>query len=308
MRLIPLLIAVLALSACDSLPEDLFADKSSPNASAPLSVREQALIYGAEGAYAQGNYAAAERNYLAAIEASSGRVDAHLALARLYEKQRQNDKKRDVLNRALALQPDNPVVNYYMGKLYLETNQYSDALDTFRKGRVAQPANTDLAMGEAITLDMMGKHSDAQAIYQAILRDSPDTKLANLNTNLAMSYLLGGDAEKAIDLLRHDPKMIETSPVARHNLALAYGMLGRHTDAKALLKGEMTEDARLLAVTRMRDYWRDRTSARPIATPPPIPSITNQNSVIKNQSEKKPPPPGPKPAKKKKKKSKKTKP
>src|SRR6185295_17616780 len=90
-------------------------------------------------------------------------------------------------------------------------------------------------------------------------------------TNLGMSYLLGGDAKKAASALGQDVKPAEMSQVARHNLALAYGILGRDKDAKALVKGEMDEEARLLAITRLKKYWQDRKEN--VATPPLKPLI-----------------------------------
>ncbi len=254
MRFFPALMIALTLTGCE-LMDAGGAPKAVDAASlAPLSGREQALILGADGAAQQGNYSAAERDYLSAVASSNGHIEAHLGLARMYEKQRQPTKEIEILTKALELQPKHPLANYMLGKIHLEANRYSEALETFRRGRIVYPDDVDLAMGEAVTQDMMGNHVAAQIIYQRIITNNPKASLANVRTNLAMSYLLSGAPQKAVDLLKADVKKSDSSQVARHNLALAYGMLGKHSEAKKLLNGEIDEETRQLTLARMKEY------------------------------------------------------
>lgn len=260
MRLITvftLCLAALVFSGC-SLGVAPATGAVNPANLPPLTGREQALIFGADGALQQGNYVAAERDYLNAVGVSTGHVAAHMALAQLYEKQRMPEKESDILKQALVFQPNHPMANYRLGKLQLNNNQYALALASFQRGRVTRPDDVDLATGEAVTRDMMGEHETAQRIYQRIMRDNPKANLANVRANLGMSYLLGGEPKKALEILKIDAKKPAVSKVAQHNLALAYGMLGRHGDARALLKGELDEESRQLAVARMREYLQQR--------------------------------------------------
>ncbi len=283
MRFIPALVMLVALTGCELVDSASTPKAVDSAALAPLSGREQALILGADGAAQQGNYAAAERDYLSAVAASTGHVEAHLGLARMYEKQRQPQKETEILTKALELQPKHPVANYMLGKLQLEANRYAEALETFRRGLVTRPDDIDLAMGEAVTQDMMGNHVAAQIIYQRVIGNNSKANLANVRTNLAMSYLLSGTPQKAVDLLKADIKKSDSSPVARHNLALAYGMLGKHTEAKKLLNGEVDEETRQLTLARMKEYLQQRKndiSAAPIQpTLAPAPATTTPQAM-----------------------------
>lgn len=272
MRLLPALMLACTLAGC-SLSDSGKKTAVDTASLGPLTSREQALIYGADGAFQQGNYAAAERDYLTAVEASTGRVDAHLALARMYDKQGQREQEQVILTRALELQPNHPLANYMLGKLYLETNDFADARSAFQRGRQSRPDDLDLSIGEAVTQDMLGNHRDAQRIYSRIISTNPQAKLENVRINLGMSYLLSGDAEKAVEILKVDAKKPGASAVARHNLALAYGLLGRNTDAKTVLNGDMDEETRLLALGRLKEYLRERVD---VTSPPPIQPNINQ--------------------------------
>jgi Flp pilus assembly protein TadD len=232
---------------------------------APLSGREQALIVGADGAAAQGNEAAAERDYMAAIAASTGRVEAHLALARLYMKQAQPDKARAILEHALALQPNHPLANYMVGKMDLANDQYEAAREKFRHGLTAQPTNMDLIVGMGVANDMLGQHHAAQQDYLRAMKANPTANLSAVRSNLAMSYILGGAPKKAVDLLQNDIKQPHVARVTRHNLALAYGMLNRHAEAKKLLVGDMDEATRTLTLARMKEYLAGKTTIKDIA-------------------------------------------
>ena len=270
MRYVSVLLLSLVLASCDLVPTTTHGPVDAANLP-PLTSREQALIFGADGAAQQGNAAAAERDYLSAASLSTGHIEAHLALARLYEKQNQPSNERDILTRALALQPNHPLVNYMLGKLDLDAFHYADALTSFDRGLKQRPDDIDLNTGKAIANDMLGNHTAAQMVYTRAMRVNPQANLATLRTNLAMSYLLGGDAKRAAEILQADVKKPGASSVTRHNLALAYGVMGRHAEARKILAGEIDEDTRMLAIARLKEYWHTRDSDG--RTPPLKPTV-----------------------------------
>lgn len=278
MRWIPIVLLTLALSACEGMPweEQKTASAVDTTTLAPLSSREQSLIFAADGAYQQGNFASAERDYMAAVADSKGRIDAHLALAKLYEKQMQPDKERVILERALVLQPNHPLANYLMGRLQLNANQYTSALEYFKRGRQSRPQDVDLTVGQAVSLDMLGRHREAQQLYTGLLQANPGPASTLPRTNLAMSYILSEQPQRAIDLLEAEANKPGATNVTRHNLALAYGLVGRQGDAKTLLNGDIDEETRLLAVARMRSYYNDpapqNESAAPAGNITPMPA------------------------------------
>jgi Flp pilus assembly protein TadD len=272
MRFIPVLVLAVALTACE-MPEGAASGPVDLTTLAPLNSREQSLIYAADGAMQQGNYAAAERDYIGAMAESKGHIDAHLALARLYDKQNMPAKEKAVLLAATQLQPNHALANYLLGKRYLAEGRFEDARSAFQRGRTTRPEDLDLSIGEGIANDMLGEHRAAQRIYQRAMGLNRDANLINLTTNLALSHLLSDEPKRAVELLKPLVKKPGAPAVTRHNLALAYGMLGKNSEAKKILDGEIDEETRLLAVARMRQYVTDR--ANDIKATPPGQSITD---------------------------------
>ena len=251
MRIVAMLALSISLAACGLTSTPRAVDVSKLG---PMSGREQALMATAQAAEGRGEFASAERNYREAAGLSQGHVEAHLALAELYKKQNETSKARAVLEEAARFQPNHVAVQYALGKIYLSEQRGQDALNAFDRGLVTQPQSLDLLSGKGIALDMLRRHSAAQTIYLRALGLNPAADVSAVRSNLAMSYLLDNQPEKAAELLKEDVAAPVASPVTRHNLALAYGMLGRHTEARELVAGEMTEEEREAALKKLAQY------------------------------------------------------
>lgn len=208
----------------------------------------------AEGAQRTGDNASAIRDYENAIGLSQGHVAAHVALAKLHLTRQQPAQALPVLERALVLQPTHPEANYLYGKILIGQNRAADAVKAFEAGLARDPGSFDLLNGAGIAHDMLREHARAQRYYQQAigLRTGADRTMAR--TNLAMSYLLSNQPKLAVDQLQEEVKQPEVPAVTRHNLALAYGMLGRHAEARKILKKDLTEGERTMALDRLRNY------------------------------------------------------
>lgn len=254
--------ALMLLAACDGGAPG----PAEGSALQPLSVREQAILTGAESALRQGDLAVAERDYLSAVAASNGHIEGHLGLARLYAITHQTQKQRDILARAAELQPNNPTVNYLLGKLELADGDQEAALGLFNKGLKTAPDDLDLLNASGIANDMLGRHLVAQSLYQRAAQANPRGNLVGVHTNLAMSYLFTNQPKQAVALLKPEVKKPRAASVTRQNLALAYGLMGEHAKARALLKGEVSESARMAALERLKAYIADRSpDKKPVA-------------------------------------------
>lgn len=264
MRILALIAATFTLAACGMQTNKAVDASKLP----PLTGKEQALMTTAQVAASQGNIPQAEKGYLQAVGLSQGHVDAHLALAELYTKTNQTSKAEDVLRSAAEFQPNQPRVNYLLGKIYLQQNNPRDALAAFERGLGVQPTNMDLLVGKGIAHDMLREHTKAQVAYQHGINSNPTGDVALARTNLAMSLLLDNKPERAAEILKADAAKDGASAVTRHNLALAYGMLGRHTEAKALLGTDLTEDERQASLKRLAQYIAQRdTNGKAVSAP-----------------------------------------
>lgn len=283
MRWIPLVCVALMMCSCVEMPEP------NSDASGTLSSREQALIFAADGAAQHGDTATAERDYRAAMALSSGSVDAHLGLAQLYLRTNRSSDARAVLEQALALRFEDPLANYLIGKIYIQNGEYEKAGEAFQRGLITKPDDLDLSIGLAVTKDMRREHRAAQEIYQRAMTQHPDTDLTNLRTDFAMSCLLSGQTERAIELLRDDAAKPNAVSVTRHNLALAYGLLGRDDEARRLLHGDVDEQTRLQSVARLKEYLTKQAAggSSPAPTPPPATEMIVPEKSTKPEKPKK---------------------
>lgn len=227
-----------------------------------MSARERALLISAETALRQNNLETAERDYRGAVADSKGHVDGHVGLAQVYNRMKQPAKARDILEQAQKLQPNNPGVNYLLGKSYLNGGDYTNALAAFSRGLTLAPNDLDLNNGAGVAHDMLGEHRAAQAIYTPAISRNKGRNLSAIRTNLAMSHLLTGEAKKALPILQAEAKKPNASLTTRHNLALAYGMLNRTNEARAALQGDGDEPTRIATLERLKAYLADTTPGK----------------------------------------------
>lgn len=272
MRNLALSLTALALVACGSTPNQPVDLSKLP----PLSSQESALLTTGQVAASQGNIAQAEKNYLSAVGLSEGHVEAHLALADLYMRTNQHSKAREVLEKAAEFQPNHVGVDYMLGKIYLQENRAQDALTVFNRGLSTQPNSFDLLLGKGIANDMLRQHTAAQVAYQNAINTNPTGDIALARTNLAMSLLLDNKPARAAEILKADAAKPDASPVTRHNLALAYGMLGKHAEAKALVGNDMTEEERQVSLKRLAQYIAGRDDAGKAIGAPVTPALIKE--------------------------------
>lgn len=273
MRHLAVALIAFTLTACSGTAPHQPVD---PQTLPPLSGQESALLTTGQVAANQGNLAQAEKNYMGAVALSKGRVEAHLALAELYAKTNQHSKAREVLEDAAEYQPNHPTVDYMLGKIYLQENRPQDALNVFTRGLATQPTSMDLLTGKGIAHDMLRQHTAAQVAYQNAINTNPTGNVALARTNLAMSLLLDNKPERAAEILKVDAAKEGASAVTRHNLALAYGMLGRHTEAKALIGSDMTEEQRQASLKRLAQYIAGRDGAGKTLQAPVTPALIKE--------------------------------
>lgn len=203
------------LAACDS-PQD--------HSDAPMSDREMSLMHLAQNMQRSGDTGEAIRLYNQAIDKSGNRVQAHMALADLYNQMDKPEKATETLQFAKKRQKNHPLINLGLAKLAIGKNSPEAAVAYFDDGLSANANNVDLLNGKAVALDMVGQHQQAQELYyRAIDNHSGDADF--IQNNLAMSFIMDGDYEQAISHLTAIDSM-EKSPVMRQNLALAYGLKG----------------------------------------------------------------------------------
>lgn len=104
----------------------------------------------------------------------------------------------------------------------------------FDKCLTLDPVAIDALSGLAIAKDMAGEHLAARLLYVQALELAPEN--TGLRNNFALSYLMEGQYDAAIEYLSRLALGPDSSPVLRQNLALAYGLSGDEAAAERIAR------------------------------------------------------------------------
>lgn len=114
----------------------------------------------------------------------------------------------------------------------LAAEQPRAALAIFEQAVGSNEKNVRAWQGKGLALNHLGKPEEAEKAYEEALQIQPGA--LNVTNNLAMSKILRGKYQEAIDLLTPLSKGKKPNNTVMENLALANCMLGRDDEAKKL--------------------------------------------------------------------------
>ncbi len=216
--------SMLALSSCGSHPPvQISGDGAS------LQAARDALTQGEAGtslAIARGVLASQPRNVSAL--AQSGDAEAalgdRLAATTSYKQ-------------ALVLSPRDVHARLGLGKL--EIRDDLRAAEVSFRAVLADAPRDPIALNDlGYVLDLQERHREAQASYQAAMAADPDR--ISTRVNLALSYALSGQAERAEQILRDVAASASASRKIRLDFAVAQVMAGHDRDAAETLASDLS--------------------------------------------------------------------
>lgn len=114
------------------------------------------------------------------------------------------------------------------GYALLAKEQAEGALPLFGQAIEADDRNVRAYQGKGIALNKLGRHEEAEDAYKKALDISPGA--VNVTNNLAMSKILSGQYQAALDLLM--PLAKGGNATVGGNIALAQCMLGKRDEAR----------------------------------------------------------------------------
>lgn len=131
--------------------------------------------------------------------------------------------------------PDDPNIWVTSGYLSLNDQDIARARVAFNKAVKLDPYHVRALMGQGICSDKLKQHAAAQGYYQQALAIEPGH--VAVTNNLAMSYLMSDQVEKAIKLLEPLVSITEKNlnNKVHFNLSLAYAMNGQLALARQML-------------------------------------------------------------------------
>ncbi|PIR33517.1 MAG: hypothetical protein COV36_02465 [Alphaproteobacteria bacterium CG11_big_fil_rev_8_21_14_0_20_44_7] len=213
--------------------------KNNP-ADVELAERTATLKRIAENIKSQGDVQTAAQLEAQIISLNKHDAASFLELADSLNMMGQKKEAAEVLETGEKLNPEDDSLKFALAKAYINNNKPHPALEKIEL--VVDKENRDYFNIKGVALDLTNKPEEAQKTFQLGLdKHSHDDLLLN---NLALSYVLDDQYQKAIDILEGLAQRSDAKPKYKHNLALAYGLNKQEKLAYQQLISSLTrEDA-----------------------------------------------------------------
>lgn len=268
-------LAALTLASCNNT-----AANDKPMKAAVLNGRQEVVLRLAHATEAAGDYLGAEKLYLQVVSQNPDNPMSHVELAEFYRRHHEDQKAIAGLKDAIRLQPNDTDVARELANTYINAGEPEKALVVLDTAIAANSRNPLLYNSKGVALDQIGNYHDAQKAYaEAFNLDPADS--TTFKINLSMSYILEGSYDKAVALLRPMLNAPDAPPIARQNLALAYGLKGESEDAlklglQDLSTSEAEENVKFYRMLARKHQGYNPDAEKPVSSNTPVPA-----SVIK---------------------------
>ncbi|MCU1296488.1 MAG: hypothetical protein JWO91_766, partial [Acidobacteriaceae bacterium] len=236
----------------DALEELTAAEREHPNDPRVHNFRGIALAR-----LGQNTEAAAE--YHKAIHLDPRMEDAYRNLGYLEWTERQLEPAREALERTVQLSPTDSYAHYYLGRVELEAQRYSHAIQELQTSRVPLPADADFSIQLTTGYIALGRREDARKSLAHLvtlpLNDAQSIQVASmllaihqneaainlvqqLSTrsspvapswqafDLALVYLLAGNDQKAVDQAHAYAESLPQAASKSAESAQAWSLIG----------------------------------------------------------------------------------
>ena len=151
----------------------------------------------------------------------------------------------DLLRSRLATVSDPLPLRDGLGSIYVVTGEPARAVTEYDAVLAAKPNDMRALVNKGVALDLLGRHGDAQALYQKALAFAPGD--ATILNDMALSMLLAGhprEAEQVVAPLRSQP---DVAPRIRAGVGVVLAANG-DVDGARQMAGPQATEAQLLAL------------------------------------------------------------
>jgi Flp pilus assembly protein TadD len=121
-------------------------------------------------------------------------ASAQTGIAKTLAEQGHVGEAVDTLRSAHAHMPSDELISTTLGRLLVATHCTTEALDVFHDGLQHNPQSIPLLIGQAVALDQIGKHADAQNSYRQVMAIDPNNAAAHRDLKLSLSQSGRGSA------------------------------------------------------------------------------------------------------------------
>jgi Flp pilus assembly protein TadD len=164
-------------------------------------------------------------------------VDALNGLGAALAMSGDTERARRSFEKAAALAPDSPAAMIGLARLDLHERRLDDAVSRYERVLARDPGNALASAGLGTAFALKGDEQRAQTIFGQALQLHPGDRMLTVDLGLAM--VLGGELRKGANLLLTVAGEPSAPAQARHDLALAYGLLGNDGAADKILMRDL---------------------------------------------------------------------
>jgi Flp pilus assembly protein TadD len=174
-------------------------------------------------------------------------------------KARKTDQAIALAEKAVALDPQNAANRATLGQAYMAGGRFLSAETSFGEALSLDPSLVRTRFSLALTQIALGKR-DAARSSLAMLGDAVS------DADLGLATALAGDTPAGITILERGARAPEAGAKARQNLALAYAMAGRWTDAQAVAEQDVPADQLALRLSQWAQFARPDSSSAQVSS------------------------------------------
>jgi predicted O-linked N-acetylglucosamine transferase (SPINDLY family) len=182
----------------------------------------------------------AEPSARQATELAPNDTGVLLTLASVLHAERRNEDLIAVLQRVLALEPDNIDARYDLGHLLYGQHRYAEALACHREVLVRDPAHLQARRYQALCLRGLRQGADAVAAFEDAIALAPDD--AQLLADLGATLQSEGKVPQAMQALRRALALEPDNVMGLRALIHCHFTLGEWEDALRLARDAMKID------------------------------------------------------------------
>ncbi len=195
------------------------------------------------------------RNAITELEAAgaarSGDANIHARLGRAYFELDNLDKALEELNRASQIDRTNRIGLYFGARIYLERNNYVEAVVLAERAIRAYPQDTNIRNLLGLAYLGSDRFADAVQQFEVVIADRPNDGTAIYN--LGQAYMARENWGAAVQQYQKAQNLLQAGSVNQGNLLYDLGMsfekLGRNEDSLRAFQ----DSQRITASSRVQD-------------------------------------------------------
>ncbi|HEV7346382.1 MAG TPA: tetratricopeptide repeat protein [Devosia sp.] len=142
-----------------------------------------------------------------------------------------------VLEISMTHHPRDVDVNVAYAKALTAEGRFEQSLQVIDNVIRPEAPDWNALLVKGATLDQLGRHDEARALYQQALVFAPGE--ASVEANLGLSYAMTNELPAAEQHLRRAVQMRGATSRVRQNLALIVGLQGRFDECRAIYAAEL---------------------------------------------------------------------